>query len=406
MQPLKITIYGDFWDCQIYRGRLYLWYTDGSVGVYNWDRLVETTFSNRVDQVVLKCAFTRGDYLYGNELSLLFRDADFKKDILKKFLKASQKDLSIQVKMLKNFEYSKQDDPMKELPTDTCIYGNTLFVINDLGLYSASIHKKDMKFGISTRSKKLWDCPLLSIRAANCSLAMAGGDEGVFELHLENYYGNLSMLEEVNKRIYQVSDHHSSLVNWSFASLYSSSYVDSSFLAAFGWNEPKEAGRRYERIFKKLIPDSDIFNKSGFSWGFQEKIYLANCHTIEVVKYTQKNVNLENENDVFQHLNPITFNENLGKVISGGIAYFGVIIEYDDALQVLCSDDTLIILRDSVARWRVYPRSKRYENHLHVIYEDRLVIYSFNHDYFVNQIHKVRGIEYREKQKVHRISEK
>jgi hypothetical protein len=394
MQPLKITIYGDFWDCQIYRGRLYLWYTDGSVGVYDWDRLVETTFSNRVDELVLKCAFTRGDYLYGNELSLLFRNADFKKSLLNKFLKASKKDLSIQLKMLKNFERSKQDDPMTELPTDTCIYSNTLFAINDLGLYSGSIHNNDLKHGISTRSKKLWDCPLLSIRAANRSIAMAGGDEGVFELHLANYYGDLSMLEEVKNGIYQVSDRHSSLVNWSFASLYSSSYVDSGFLAAFGWNEHKEA-RRYKRIFEKLIPDSDIFNKSGFSWGSQEKIYLANCNTIEVVKYTQKNVNSDNKNEVFQHLDSISFNENLGKVISGGIAYFGVIIEYDDALQVLCSDDTLIILRESVARWRVYPRSKRYENHLHVIYEDRLVIYSFNHDYFVDQIHKVKGIQFR-----------
>ena len=393
MQPLKITIYGDFWDCQIYRRRLYLWYTDGSVGVYDWDRLIETTFSHKVDELVLKCAFTRGDYLYGSELSLLFRDADFKKTLSEKFSKASQKNLSIQLEMLKNFEYSKQDDPMKELPTDTCIYDNTLFAINDLGLYSASIHKKDMKFGISTRSKKLWDCPLLSIKAAKRSLAMAGGDEGVFELQLENNYGNLSMLEKVNNKIYQVSKNHSSLVNWSFASLYSSSYVDSGFLAAFGWNEHKESGK-YERIFKKLIPDSDIFNKSGFSWGSQEKIYLANCNTIEVVNYTQKNVNSDNKNDVFQHLNSISFNKNSGKVISGGIAYFGVIIEYDDALQVLCSDDNPIIFPESVARWRVYPRSIRYENHLHVIYEDRLVIYSFNHDYFVDQIHKVRGIQF------------
>jgi len=396
MQPLKITIYGDFWDCQIYKGRLYLWYTDGSVGVYDWDKLVETTFSNRVDKQVLRYAFTRGNSLYRNELS--FKNTDFKKNLLTKFFNASNEDLSIQLKVLKNFEYSKQDDPMAELPTDTCIYDTTLFAINDLGLYSASIHKTELKFGISTSSKKLWDCPLFSIKAANRSLAMAGGDEGVFELHFENYYGDLSMLEEVNNRIYKVSDHHSSLVNWSFASLYSSSYVDSGFLAAFGWNKHKEA-KRPERIFKKLIPDSDIFNKSGFSWGSQEKIYLANCNTIEVVKYTQKNVNLENEKKVFQHLNSITFKENLGKVISGGIAYFGVIIEYDDALQVLCSDDTLIILRESVARWRVYPRSKRYENHLHVIYEDRLVIYSFNHDYFVDQIHKVRGIQYREKPK-------
>jgi hypothetical protein len=394
MQPLKITIYGDFWDCQIYRGRLYLWHTDGSVGVYEWDNLVETKFGSRVDELVLKCAFTRGDYLYGEEFSLLLLDPDIKKILFNKFVKASQKDLCIKFKDLKNFEYSKQDDPVAELPTDTCIYDNTLFVITDLGVYSASVHRSGLKFGISSRPKKLWDCPLISIKAAKGSLAMAGGDTGVFELHFGSYYSNLSALKKVENKIYEVSKHHSSLVNWSFASLYSSSYVNSGFLAAFGWNKHKDT-TKYERTFTKIIPGSDIFDKSGFSWGSQEKIYLANCTTIEVVKYIQKNVTLEDGINAFQHLDSISFDEKLGEVISGGIACFGVIIEYDDALIVLCSDDKIITLPESVARWRVYPRSKRYENHLHVIYEDRLVIYSFNHDYFVNQVNKVRGIQYR-----------
>ena len=35
MQPLKITITGDFWDCQIYRGRLYLWSLNGELKVFN-----------------------------------------------------------------------------------------------------------------------------------------------------------------------------------------------------------------------------------------------------------------------------------------------------------------------------------------------------------------------------------
>jgi hypothetical protein len=64
--------------------------------------------------------------------------------------------------------------------------------------------------------------------------------------------------------------------------------------------------------------------------------------------------------------------------------------------MVLCSDDELVTLSGSVARWRVYPRSFRYENHLHAVYENRLVIYSFVNDYFVDQRMKTRGIEYRE----------
>lgn len=396
MQPLKITVQGDFWDCQIYRGRLYLWYTDGSIGVYKWDSLIEETFKNEVDELVLQCAFTRGDYLYGDDLFLLFEDSEIKDALFNKFAKVPCTDLSINPEKLKKFELSRQDNPVLELPTDTCIYGNTLFTLTDSGIYSASVHRQGMKFGVSTRPKKLWDCPLLSIKANRNALAMAGGDEGVFELHLDNYYGDLSELEKIDNRVYKVSDHHSSLVDWSFASLYSSSYVDSGFLAAFGWDVNQDTGK-FERRFKRIISDSRIFEKPGFSWGSQEKIYLVNCNTIEVVRYVQSGVNRENEDSAFQHLESIGFDAMHGSIISGGIAYFGIIIEYEDALSVLCSDDALIILPEAVARWRVYPRSKRYENHLHIIYEDRLAVYSFNHDYFVDQAYKLKGIQYREK---------
>jgi hypothetical protein len=108
-------------------------------------------------------------------------------------------------------------------------------------------------------------------------------------------------------------------------------------------------------------------------------------------------VDSENEDSAFQHLESIGFDSMHGSIISGGIAYFGIIIEYEDALSVLCSDDTLITFPEAVARWKVYPRSKRYENHLHIIYEDRFVVYSFNHDYFVDQADKLKGIQYREK---------
>ena len=36
-----------------------------------------------------------------------------------------------------------------------------------------------------------------------------------------------------------------------------------------------------------------------------------------------------------------------------------------------------------------------YENHLHVILDDRIEIYSFNHDYFLNQEDKEIGIEFK-----------
>ena len=60
MQPLKITIWGDFWDCQIYMGRLYLWKLDGALCVYNWDDILNTFIISPEDKLVLLCGFDLG----------------------------------------------------------------------------------------------------------------------------------------------------------------------------------------------------------------------------------------------------------------------------------------------------------------------------------------------------------
>ncbi|MDZ8184030.1 MAG: hypothetical protein RMX96_04105 [Nostoc sp. ChiSLP02] len=399
MQPLKLIIEGDFWDCQIYRNRLYLWYMDGSVGVYRWDDIISSIFKDKIDDILVKSAFIEGDYLYKLNNQPILNDSEIKNLLLKKIKKLSAKNLLISNKKLKNFEYSRQDNIANDLPTDTEIYNNTLFVITDSGLIASAIHRQHTKYGVSTRSQKLWDCPLLSISASKNTIGMAAGDEGAFELHLNNYnYGIESLgLEEVDNKVYRVSNRHSSLVNWAFASLYISSYVSSGFLAAFGWDNNKNSNTQSQnRGFRRIIPDTEVFQKSGFSWGCQEKIYMANSNSIDVVNYTQSKVSNENKN-AFSLVETFLNDSIPGRVISAGTAYFGVILEYDESLTVLCSDQKIINFYEPVVRWRVYPRSIRYENHLHVIYEDRLEIYSFNHDYFIKQEDKVMGIQYKEK---------
>jgi hypothetical protein len=104
MQPLKIIVEGDFWDCQIYQGRLYLWHTDGSFGVYNWDSLIEKTFKDKeIDELVLQCAFERANYLYGSHVHLLLHDAEVKNLLSHKFSKVSGKDLFISSQRLKEY---------------------------------------------------------------------------------------------------------------------------------------------------------------------------------------------------------------------------------------------------------------------------------------------------------------
>jgi hypothetical protein len=83
-----------------------------------------------------------------------------------------------------------------------------------------------------------------------------------------------------------------------------------------------------------------------------------------------------------------------GEVISGRVAHFGVIIEFEDKIVVLPSKGDPITFEGEPVNWRVFPTSKHYGNQLHIVYEDRIEIISFNHDYFVDQRSKLAGLEY------------
>ena len=41
MQTLKVNTPGEYYDSQIYDGKLYLWQIDGSILTLNWNKLVE-----------------------------------------------------------------------------------------------------------------------------------------------------------------------------------------------------------------------------------------------------------------------------------------------------------------------------------------------------------------------------
>jgi hypothetical protein len=80
-----------------------------------------------------------------------------------------------------------------------------------------------------------------------------------------------------------------------------------------------------------------------------------------------------------------------GDVISTGTAPFGTVIEFDDHIVVMRSDGVLESFGGEAVHWRIFPRSEHYSNQLHILYEDRIEIVSFVHDYFVDQKKKWYG---------------
>lgn len=407
MQPVKITIYGDYYDCQIYRGRLYLWTFDGVLNIYNWEKIVKFFIKNEKDDVAMTYSFLGGNYLYQPSLIKLFKDTDFKKMLLSKFTRIQECNFELTEVLLAQFLLGQQDTPTKTLPTDTEIYGNKLYFIHEKGLYASAAHKPvNNKYLVSTRPTKLWDCNLLSIKANKYpQLALSGADEGLFELNMAMSVAD--NLKQVDSRspIFQISEEHSSFSNYSYLSIYNSSLTRNSFFDMFKWTKKNHGG--YEeysiRNFDKSIRDQELFgvdNREHFiSWGIDDKLYKATTRGFEIIRYNPF-AKVEKGQLMFTPLNSINFDAWKGRIVNGGTTYFANIVECENALFIITSDQDVFTIEGEITRWRVYPRSRNYENHLHVILDDRIEIYSFNQDYFVNQDAKEIGIKFsEEKQK-------
>ena len=401
LQPIKVTIEGDYWDCQIYRGRLYLWTFNGEVIVYNWDNLVDSIEVEENERLAVTCALSRGDYLYNPNFYLLFENTEIKNILRRQFETLSSKEIHYNEHQISKFLRGKQGLPTPELPIDTDFYKSNIYSADQTGLYCITAHRSS-KYQVSTRPRKLWDCPLLSIKIGNRgNIAVSAGNEGLFE-YLPDDFITENSVEQISKK-------HSSFSNWAFSSIYSSSFVDGSYLAPYFFddsNMPESSKQKRNSFFeddippnhfvsKEIIQDSRIFGENtGLSWACNEKFYSYYDRKITIVNFIQGKLK-DGDDSAFTDKREITLSPWKGDVISTGTSYFGTIVECENAIVVLMSDGSSLTIPGKAVRWRTYPRSIRYENHLHIIKEDSIEIYSFNNDYFIDQRNKNYGIEYR-----------
>lgn len=404
MQPVKISIQGDYIDCQIYRGRLYLWTFDGKIKVYKWYDLINSLPNSKRDALSLKFCFLDGNYLYKSDLVELFHDSDLKKILIDKFSVLSKQKYELSEKQVNKFLYGEQGTPNNTLPTDTEIYGSILYYITEQGLFSTTAHRDNHKYPVSTKPTKLWDCNLLSIKANKYpQLALSGGDEGLFEFDMSSEFRSKWNLKDP----VQISKKHSSFANYTFWSIYNSSLSESSYMALFDLKKVDDAvledvfdyGKsKFQREFKGEIAEKKIFKTQGernnLSWGIDDKIYRATENGFEIVRF-KNNPNKDKGEEQFRQLQNVNLQGWKGRVIGGGTSYFGTIVECENALIVLLSNGQTKTIEGPITRWRVYPRSMNYQNHLHVIKDDRIEIYSFNQDYFLDQNEKLIGLEHK-----------
>lgn len=378
MQPLKIVLPGHFWDSQIYRGKLYLFDQEGDLTVVNWDALLADVGVTPEDALALRCAFTTSDLLYSPRVGDILRDPELLPVMRNKFERLSQTPFEIGRQEFQRHVFKRQKNPFPFPHADCTIYFNRMYVGGPSGVWSSTCAKTNGN-PVSSRPEKSWDAPVFAIAALYRALACAAGDDGLFELDLR----------ELNSEPEPVIKRNCVDCHWAYESIYGSSHIAPGFLAEYA--KTPEDKYTFDRKFERIVDESDIFHDTGYSWGTQDKLCQAANGTVRVVRYGPSSTrNLER----LETSQTIRLDAWKGEVVSGKLAVFGAIIECDAAIVVVLSDETVVTLKGEPVNWRVFPKSIRYENHLHIVYDDYLLIASFNQDYFVDQGYKRFGIKY------------
>lgn len=395
--PLKIVLNGEFWDSHIYKGKLYLFTIDGDVHTVDWDRLV-AEYPLPDDLVLpMECAFARSNYLYGDQWNLLYQDPEVRTVVQRKFMRLSTESQNPLVADWKKFLLGTHASPFPFPHSDTTIYMNNLYSVSKSGLFTFPSRKLHAKRPKKYQAERIWDCPVISVDASYFTLALAAGEEGLFEFDLTD---PTSGVPERDKK--PIDSRHFSDCSWAYYSIMGSSHEVGGILLEYVKSEDQghaelfvpdnvgpfsKSAPQLHRRFDKAVQVSDVFHKSGYSWGGKDKICSARDGVMTVARY----VPWFDDPDRLRILREIHLDPWKGNPVSGEVAPFGSIIELDNCIVVVRSDDEVFTIRGTPVNWRVFNRSKQYENQLHVIYDDRLEIFSFNHDYFLDQDEKVSG---------------
>lgn len=200
----KTSIVGEFIDIQLHKDKLYLWNFEGEVNVVDFDAYIRV--ANCVD-----------DPLLLNEAILL----------------------------------DKFPTPGSSLPIDTYIIQNNLYFATDDGVYKGYVqNRKEDKFLLSLKPKKIWDARVFTITKKSNSqlLSFASGDNGLYELNLSKL--EMVGVKSVEKNIFLINNQPSHFARYSNLNIESFSRGDK-LLANF-------RRETHKRIFEGINKEVDF----------------------------------------------------------------------------------------------------------------------------------------------------
>jgi hypothetical protein len=433
MHPIKLTIEGPWWDSYIYAGELYLVRDDGSILVVPWPRLIDHVVrENRLDPLAAELAFVDSRSLYGDQWARLVTDRDVAAVLDGKFKRLSSESLIVSEATLNYVESREIGNVAPELVADLEMYRSMMYFAAEDGLWA----QRKGRALAREPSAKVWDTPIFRVRANRGVIALAAGAEGLFQA---SAFGS---------RVRSLPDDDPLVIGnffscaWVGANIYGTSYENAGTLALF--SQQRDPTRRVvHRRYEAAIPGDAVFDegawetewtmaekdaalsavtdlnspdgsstatghaladaqieggatsemrfersgapvrasqrRNGLSWGGQEHVCITTDDGIRIAQYSQRKKHLRN-----RFTTEPTLRLDLdGVVIGGDVAPFGIVVETPRDLFVGSSSGRWNAGYEP-ARWRTFGRATNYPNHLHIVAEHGLEIWSFLTDHLAS----------------------
>jgi len=328
----KYDIKGDFFDVQLHKGYLYIWDMDGVLSLYDWKAIKDTM--NLVP---------RAATMHGNIRAF----ARFRK--------------GLPVEVVGGL-----------FPTDTAFIGNYLYTAVETGLYRGSAVTESYRqspYFTSSRPRKVWDCPPLSLTANynGLQLAVSTGEEGLFEINLSKDVETRGLNQR--RGIYRVSAKKAIRSRYvKGGSIYSTDEDLNKFYHEFKLSKDNH-GRSIRTFIQEYDFDSIVREKWDAISGTENFSSLS--------RITKKGVEVypiyRNQRSIRKK--PIVEMEGTKRrLIAVESVSEGIIVEYENGLQLIGRHgEQLVKVNTPVTRWRWYQADG--EKLLLVVLEDRLEIY-------------------------------
>jgi hypothetical protein len=383
MQHIKLTVPGSFWDTQLYSGKLLVFGYSGDAFTVDWNNYILERFESLYNlQTVAFVSFAESDLFYTESSRILFKDGDIKRIIVSRFEQLARLDLVME---LTGSHVFHSGNPLPFPHADSDVYRNKLYIGLNTGIYSTSCDR----LHTAQKNTRLWDSPVLNISAStsSTSIAIATGSNGLHEMR--------PILDGSIPQVRIVTENHCSSSEWSSQNIVASSHTRSSFFASYRKIKDERNKKKYFRELDKIIELNEIFNGSGYSWGSHDKLYMYKDNSIECIRYSPN----KDDSPQFTKIGTLPIENWKGGIASASVATFGTVIELDNAMVVIQSNGEIFTIPGEPVNWRIFSNSRYYKNQLHIIYDDRLEIYSFYHDYFLSQPEKCIGIEMKQLKK-------